>query len=142
MVKLLLSLCLVLLVIGVPAYAQKPVASSSYLMLVRELDNNNIYQPQPSLTLIEPNGSFTIVELPVLYSASISKKELNATLVQGRVDSTSNTTRRLRYLRNCVYQAEVKKLNELGAQGWVLVNTLQEGTTVRYLLRKESPSQQ
>ncbi|WP_179197586.1 hypothetical protein [Hymenobacter crusticola] len=49
--------------------------------------------------------------------------------------------RRARYLRNYVYQAEVKKLNELGAQGWVLVNTLQEGTTVRYLLRKDGLSQ-
>ena len=142
MTKLLLSLCLVLLVIGVPAHAQKPVASSSYLMLVRELDNNDMYRPLPSLTVIEPNGSFTIVELPILFSASIPKKELNATLVQGRADSTSNMTRRLRYIRNCVYQAEVKKLNELGAQGWVLVNTLQEGTTVRHLLRKESPNQQ
>ena len=135
MSKLLYLIGLPLLLCAAPSYAQK-VTTSQYLMLVRELDNA-IGGPQPSLTLIEPTGSFTTVELPRLSGASISKKELNATLAQGRVDSTSTFVRRERYLRSYIYQAEVKKLNELGAQGWVLVNTLQEGTTVRYLLRKE-----
>ncbi|WP_324675859.1 hypothetical protein [Hymenobacter sp. GOD-10R] len=140
MLKLLSATSLFLL-IGASSYAQKAF-TSQYVMLVRELDNEAISGPKPSLTLIEPNGSFTTIELPKLVVSSISKKDLSATLAQGRADSTSTLVRRTRYLRNYIYQAEVKKLNELGTQGWVLVNTLQEGSIVRYLLRKETPSQQ
>jgi hypothetical protein len=52
-------------------------------------------------------------------------------------DSTSTRLRRFRYARNYIYQAEVRKLNELSAQGWTLVSTTQEGVSTRYLLRKE-----
>jgi len=140
MAKLLSITSLFLLICVAPSFAQK-VSTSQYLMLVRELDNENIAGPKPSLTLVQPDGSFTTVELPQLQNDGVPKKELKATLLQGRADSTGTWLRRARYLRNYVYQAEVKKLNELGAQGWVLVNTLQEGNTVRYLLRKDKLDQ-
>lgn len=110
-------------------------------MLVRELEDANDSRPRPSLTIIQPDGSFTTVEFPTLNAFDVTKKELKASLAQGRADSTKTFDRRYRYARNYIYQAEIKKLNELGAQGWTLVNTLQEGTTVRYLLRKDSQGQ-
>ncbi|QDA60838.1 hypothetical protein [Hymenobacter jejuensis] len=118
-----------------PVHAQKSTSTPRYLMLVRDLDlDAGGLATKPTLTVIE-DGTFTTVELPTLRGSTYSKKVVNASM-SGRIDSTTNLLRRNRYVSNLLYQAEVKKLNELGTQGWVLVNTLQEGTTVRYLLQK------
>ncbi|TGD81247.1 hypothetical protein [Hymenobacter wooponensis] len=119
------------------AYAQQSIPK--YLMLVREgaeVSNTTSY---PSLTVIEPDGSFKTEEFR-LFGWTVPKKTVNASITQAAaIDSSSLTQRRARYTRNLVYQAEIKKINELSSNGWVLINTLQEGTTVKYMFRKEFP---
>lgn len=120
------------------AYAQQ--SAPKYLMLVREgaeIANNASY---PSLTVIEPDGTFKTDEFR-LFGWTVPKKTVNASISQAAaIDSSNLNQRRARYTRNMVYQAEIKKINELSANGWVLINTLQEGTTVKYMFRKEFPA--
>ncbi|TGE10126.1 hypothetical protein [Hymenobacter fodinae] len=120
------------------AYAQQ--SSSKYLMLVREgaeVDNNTSY---PSLTVIEPDGTFKTEEFR-LFGWTVPKKTVNASVSQAAViDSSNLNQRRARYTRNMVYQAEIRKINELSSNGWVLINTLQEGPTVKYMFRKDFPA--
>lgn len=127
-----------LALLGAWAFSPKGTAPARYLMVIRELQQADMpNQAKPSLTVIEPDGTFKTEELPIIAN-SFPRQNINASIVKGTsVDSTSGRLRRFRYARNYVYQAEVRKLNELSAQGWNLVNTTQEGLTTRYLLRKE-----
>ncbi|TDN37313.1 hypothetical protein A8B98_01880 [Hymenobacter sp. UV11] len=94
-------------------------------------------QPRPALTVIEPDGTFKTEELPVI-SYNFPRESIKATIVKSSAtDSTSTRLRRFRYARNYLYQAEIRKLNELSAAGWVLINTTQETGATRYLLRKD-----
>ncbi|SFQ19501.1 hypothetical protein [Hymenobacter arizonensis] len=138
MKKVFFSTALVLTLLGFWAFRPKVIAPAQYLMVIRELDRTDLSeQPKPALTVIEPDGTFKTEELPVIAS-NFPRKSINATIVKGTtVDSTSTRLRRFRYARNYIYQAEVRKLNELSAQGWSLVSTTQEGVSTRYLLRKE-----
>lgn len=119
------------------AFYPKAAEPTQYLMVIRDLELTAYSaQPHPALTVIEPDGSFTTQELPVI-TTSFPRESIKATIVKGSsTDSTSTRLRRFRYARNYVYQAEVRKLNELSAQGWVLVSTTQDGASTRYLLRK------
>ncbi|UOQ53218.1 hypothetical protein [Hymenobacter cellulosivorans] len=123
------------------ALAQRQPTPSRYLMLVRVIDISvpgSELGRSSSLTTIQPDGTFSTEEVQVLPITSISKKTANASIARFTPDSTSNNIRRQRYAQNTVYQAEVKKLNELSAQGWQLVSTTQEAATVRYLFRKDA----
>ena len=117
-------------------YGQQMDSKSGYLMLVREVDYTSGGQPKPSLTVIEPDGTITTEELPII-KYNYSKSKINSTVKNTSADSTSARVRRARFGRNFIYQAEVRKLNELNNQGWVLVNTIQQGMSVQYLFRKD-----
>ena len=134
------SLLGLLLLTTTAALAQRQPAPSRYLMLVREIDQyeSTAYR-RASLTTIEPDGTFRTEEL-VADANTVGKKMANASIARFTPDSTTNYTRRQRYAQNIVYQAEVKKVNELSAQGWQLVSTTQEGVTTRYLFRKDGPA--
>ncbi len=138
MKKVFSATALALAILGSWAFYPKGAAPARYLMVIRELDQTDVsLQPKPALTVIEPDGSFKTEELPVIVS-TFPRQSINASIVKGTTaDSTSTRLRRFRYARNYVYQAEVRKLNELSAQGWNLVNTTQEGFSTRYLLRKD-----
>ena len=133
-----LLLLLPLLAGGLWAFQAKDAPPARYLMVVRDLERTSYSdQPHPALTVIEPDGSFKTEELPVVTTA-LPKATVQATIVKGSTtDSTSTRLRRFRYARNFIYQAEVRKLNELSTQGWVLVSTVEDGNTTRYLLRKD-----
>ncbi|MDF7813245.1 hypothetical protein [Hymenobacter sp. YC55] len=118
------------------SYGQQKDSEPGYLMLVREVDYTTGGQPKPSLTVIEPDGTITTEELPVI-KYNFSKGQINTTVKNTSADSTSVRIRRARFGRNFIYQAEVRKLNELSNQGWVLVNTTQQGMSVQYLFRKD-----
>lgn len=123
---------------GLWAFQTKDAPPTRYLMVIRDLERTGYAdQPRPALTVIEPDGSFKTEELPVVTTA-LPRATIQATIVKGTtIDSTSTRLRRFRYANNFIYQAEVRKLNELSAQGWVLVNTVETGATTRYLLRKD-----
>jgi hypothetical protein len=135
------SLAAVLVIIATSvswAFYPKEAAPTQYLMVIRDIERTGYTnQPRPALTVIEPDGTFKTEELPVI-TTSFPRENIKATIVKGTAtDSTSTRLRRFRYASNYVYQAEIRKLNELSAQGWVLINTIQEGGTTRYLLRKD-----
>ncbi|PJJ54797.1 hypothetical protein [Hymenobacter chitinivorans] len=111
-------------------------ATARYLMLVRGIDTYESVNGHISLTVIQPDGTIRTEELQKFEANTVGKKAANASISRFAPDSTSSYTRRQRYAQNTVYQAEVKKLNELSAQGWQLVSTTQEGPTVRYLFRQ------
>ncbi|TGE27039.1 hypothetical protein [Hymenobacter metallicola] len=114
--------------------------AARYLMLVREVDASDANASRRiSLTVIAPDGTFRTEELQV-EANKVSKKAVNASIARFTPDSTNNFLRRQRYIQNIVHQAEVKKLNELSAQGWQLVSTTQEAQTIRYLFRKDGPA--
>ncbi|MCC3159259.1 hypothetical protein LJ737_18600 [Hymenobacter sp. 15J16-1T3B] len=126
-----------LLLAAAPAWAQQP-APTRYLMLVREVQPELPYgYYRSSLSVIGPDGSIKTEEF-VVYRDVAPKKVINASITKALADSSTASYRRTRYTYNQVYLAEAKKLNELGAQGWVLVNTLQEAGTIRYLFRQEA----
>lgn len=118
------------------AFAQQP--ASRYLMLVRTGGTDvALGHYRSTLTVIGPDGSIKTEEF-VVYRDVAPKKAINASITKALADSSTGAERRTRYTYNQVYQLENNKLNELGRQGWVLVNTLQEGTTLRYLFRQDS----
>ncbi|RAK66912.1 hypothetical protein [Hymenobacter edaphi] len=131
----LICLLGLLLLVG-SARAQQ--SATRYLTLVREaLPEQPSGQYQSSLTVIGPDGSIKTEEFLVDRNVA-SKKVIGASITRALADSSGWGYRRSRYALNKVYQIETNKLNELGAQGWVLVNTSQEGSTVRYLFRQDA----
>ena len=110
---------LAIAVLGSWSFYPKGAAPTRYIMIIRELDQTDLSsQPRPALTVIEPDGSFKTEELPVI-AQNFPRQSINASIVKGTTtDSTSTRLRRFRYARNYIYQAEVRKLNELSAQGW------------------------
>ncbi|UOQ72368.1 hypothetical protein [Hymenobacter cellulosilyticus] len=123
------------------AFAQRQSTSSRYLMLVRELEQTVDTNQRASLTVVQPDGTFKTEEIQVEATAYPAKM-VNASIARFTPDSTSRASRRLRYGHNKLYQLEVKKLNELSAEGWQLVSTTQEGSTTRYLFRKDAMAAQ
>ena len=138
MKKVIFSTALAMAILGSWAFYPKGAAPAQYLMVIRELDQTDLgVQPKPALTVIEPDGTFRTEELPVI-AYNFPRQSINASIVKGTTsDSTSTRLRRFRYARNYIYRAEVRKLNELSAQGRNLVSTTQEGVSTRYLLRKD-----
>ncbi|RTQ49228.1 hypothetical protein EJV47_13865 [Hymenobacter gummosus] len=137
------AICLLgLLLTSGAVLAQQAPATTRYLTLVRESQ----YTPsggtyRSSLTVIGPDGSIKTEEFWVDRDRT-PKQVVRASIVRALADSSNWVTRRSRYAENLVYQAETNKLNELGAQGWQLVNTLQEGLVVRYLFRQDAQPRQ
>lgn len=129
-------ICLLAL-LGPATAALAQQAVPRYLMLVREAQLATAGgRSYASLTVIGPDGSIKTEEFAVDFDGA-SKATVRASITRPLADSTTWLVRRSRYALNKIYQAEAGKLNELGSQGWVLVNTLQEGSTVRYLLRRD-----
>jgi hypothetical protein len=134
--------CLLVLLLPVGAALAQQPAPTRYLTLIREvLPPTNLGVIYSSLTVVGPDGTIKTEEFMVNRDM-YSKKLVRSSIVRPLADSSAWLTRRTRYMDGAFYQAETRKLNELGAQGWELVNTLQEGSYVRYLFRQDAPPRQ
>lgn len=91
--------------------------------------------------MVQPDGTFKTEEIQA-DANTYPVRTVNASVSRFIPDSTSRFTRRMRHAHNMLYQQEVKKINELGAEGWQLVSTTQEGRITRYLFRKDAVATQ